>query len=144
MVQQFKFHEPNYISSLFGHFYPLEVNDVVSNIGASKQIDISDKMRLISLKSVQRFKFYEKNSISSLFGHFYPLEVNDVVPNIGASKQIDISDKMRLISFSGSNFMRKTPFLHFLAILEVNDSNFMQKNFMRKTPFLHFLALSIP
>jgi hypothetical protein len=49
------------------------MNDVFSNIGASKAIGISDKMRLISLKTVHRFKFYEANSISSLFGRFYPL-----------------------------------------------------------------------
>jgi hypothetical protein len=59
---------------LFGRFYPLKMNDVFSNFGASKAIGISDEMRLISLKTLHRFKFYEANSISPLFGRFYPLK----------------------------------------------------------------------
>jgi hypothetical protein len=62
------------------------MNDVIPYFGASKAIGISDKMRLISLKTLHRFKFYEANSISSLFGRFYPLKLKDVFPHFGASK----------------------------------------------------------
>jgi hypothetical protein len=50
----------------------VNVNDVVPSIRISKAVDISDEMRLTSLKSVERFKFYEKNSISSFLAISVP------------------------------------------------------------------------